>query len=426
MMGMLAGLERKNCWTIAEHRGQDTPDAMQHLLSRAKWDAEEVRDDLRSYVVDHLGYDEAVLVVDETGDLKKGVHSVGVQRQYTGTAGRIENAQVAVYLTYTAPRGHAFIGRALYLPKGWADDRDRRTDAGVPDDVEFATKPALAAQMITDAVAAGVPARWVAGDEVYGADPRLRATVRDLGLGYVLQVAANRRVPTRAGAIRVDVLAAMIPPRAWQTWSAGTGSKGHRNYSWAWVELQPETDDRTGRHHLLIRRNDVTGELAYHRCYTPGRASLATLVKIAGQRWRIEESFQAAKGLVGLDQHQVRRWTSWHRWTTLAMLAHAFLAVATADERDRVPAPDGPDRAHRRRVPTALRRAPTRRHPQHRHPARLVTMAKTTPSPRPGQPLPTQRTTVTSIYGCSTNGASPQPDEAWGRGQVCGAAPVGG
>ena len=339
--GLVSGLDRKNCWTIAEHRGQATPEGLQHLLARAKWDADAVRDDLRGYVVDHFGDSEAILVVDETGDVKKGMHSVGVQRQYTGTAGRIENAQVAVYLTYAAPRGHAFIDRALYLPKSWTSDPARCAAAGIPADTEFAKKPSLAAAMITRAVDAGVPAAWVAGDEVYGADPRLRATIRGHGLGYVLQVAANRRVSTAAGPIRVDQLPALLPSWAWQRRSAGAGSKGHRFYSWAWIAIQPEHTGDAGEDHLLIRRNDTTGELAHHRCYSPRPVPLSTPVKVAGQRWRIEESFQAAKTLTGIDQHQVRRWTSWHRWTTLAMLAHAFLAVTTAGERDQTPTPTG-------------------------------------------------------------------------------------
>jgi SRSO17 transposase len=342
MAGMVSGLDRKNCWTIAEHRGNATPDGLQHLLSRAKWDADAVRDDLRDYVLDAFGDPGAILVVDETGDVKKGVATVGVQRQYTGTAGRIENAQVAVYLTYAAPRGHALIDRALYLPRCWAEDPDRCDDAGIPETRRgFATKPTLAAALISRAVEAQVPAAWVAGDEVYGADPRLRATVRGHGLGYVLAVAANRRVPTAAGPIRVDRLPAHLPKRAWQKHSAGAGSHGHRYYSWAWIALLPEDATDTGHHHLLIRRHDATGELAYLRCYSPSPVTLHTLVAVAGQRWRIEESFQAAKGLTGLDQHQVRRWTSWHRWTTLAMLAHAFLAVATATEHDTQPTPAG-------------------------------------------------------------------------------------
>jgi SRSO17 transposase len=341
MLGMLASLERKNCWTIAEYRGDATPDKLQHLLSRARWDADAVRDDLRGYVIDAFAEDDAVLVVDETGDLKKGVHTVGVQRQYTGTAGRIENAQVAVHLTYAARRGHAFIDRGLYLPRCWVDDPARCRAAGVPADTTFATKPALATAMIRRAVQAGVPATWVAGDEVYGADPTLRQTVRALGLGYVLQVAAHRRVATHAGRVRVDTLAATAPIDGWQHYSCGPGSKGPRFYAWTWIALLPEDDGGTGCHHLLIRRNDATGELAYLRCYSPHPVPLSTLVRVAGQRWRIEESFQAAKGLVGLDQHQVRTWTSWHRWTTLAMLAHAFLAVATAIERQHAPRPHG-------------------------------------------------------------------------------------
>jgi SRSO17 transposase len=346
MLGMLSALERKNCWTIAEHRGDVTPDGLQHLLARARWDADAVRDDLRGYVIDAFADEQAVLVVDETGDLKKGVHSVGVQRQYTGTAGRIENAQVAVFLTYAGRRGHALIDRALYLPASWINDVDRCHAAGIPEDIGFATKPALAATMITRAVGAGTPASWVAGDEVYGADPRLRATIRQLGLGYVLQVAANRRMPTAIGARRVDELAANLPEQAWEHRSAGAGSKGPRYYSWAWLTLETEVDPATGNdaggeHHLLIRRNEETGELAYHRAWTPGPTTMPNLVRVAGQRWRVEENFQAAKGLVGLDQHQVRRWTSWHRWTTLAMLAHAFLAVATAIERDTTTTPAG-------------------------------------------------------------------------------------
>jgi SRSO17 transposase len=357
MLGMLSGLDRKNCWTIAERRGDVSPDGLQHLLARAKWDADAVRDDLRAYVVDHLGDPGAVLVVDETGDLKKGERSVGVQRQYTGTAGRIENAQIAVYLTYAAPRGHALIDRALYLPRSWTEDRERCAAAGVPPHVQFATKPTLATAMITTALQAGVPASWVAGDEVYGADPALRHAVREAGLGYVLQVAANRRVPTGAGPLRVDEVAANLPEDAWEMRSAGPGSKGERFYSWAFIVIAADPDpDReaddpdhdsgqnhgdSGEHLLLIRRNDATGELAYHRCYTPAPVPLSMLVHVAGQRWRIEESFQTGKGLTGLDQHQVRRWTSWHRWSTLAMLAHAFLVVATAYERDQRPTPPG-------------------------------------------------------------------------------------
>jgi SRSO17 transposase len=337
MLGLLSDLGRKNCWSIAEHWGDRSPDGLQHLLSRAVWDVDGVRDDLRRYVADHLGDPRAVLVVDETGDLKKGLHTVGVQRQYTGTAGRIENAQVAVYLAYASPGGHTLIDRALYLPAAWTGDRDRCKAAGIPDDVDFATKPALATAMITAALDSGVPASWVAGDEVYGADPTLRATLEDRGVGYVLAVAANRRIPVGLGVRRVDQLTAQLPPRSWQRLSAGAGAHGPRLYSWAWIPL-PAT---TGNRWILVRRNDSTREHAYYLTYHPQPVPLRELVRVAGQRWRVEESFQTSKGLTGLDQHQVRRWTSWHRWVTLAMLAHAFLTVITATDRAATPTPDG-------------------------------------------------------------------------------------
>ncbi|SKW95300.1 Transposase (fragment) [Mycobacteroides abscessus subsp. abscessus] len=330
MLGLVCDIDRKNCWTLAERCGHSSPDRMQHLLARAKWDAEGVRDDLRAYVVDHLGDDEAILIVDETGDVKKGTHTVGTQRQYTGTAGRIENAQVAVYLAYAGPNSHALVDRELYLPKSWIDDSERRQCAGVPTDVEFATKPALAERMITRAVAAGVPARWATGDEVYGADPDLRAAIAAQGLGYVPAVGSNRTVTTSTGSQRVDELARSLPRRAWRRVSAGTGAKGQRWYSWTLVEI---TDAEPGHHHLLVRRNDKTAELAYYRCYSPNPVTLADYVRVAGRRWKVEESFQAGKGLAGLDEHQVRTWTSWHRWVTLSMLAHAFLVVTTAAQR---------------------------------------------------------------------------------------------
>ncbi|MER6386612.1 IS701 family transposase [Streptomyces sp. NPDC001250] len=331
VLGLLADLPRKNCWTIAEHAGDASPAGMQHLLSRASWDADQVRDDIRYFVVGHLREDDAVLVVDETGDLKKGAHSVGVQRQYTGTAGRIENSQVAVYLAYATTVGHAAIDRRLYIPRSWAQDVERCRAARIPDDLEFATKPALAAQMIAQALDAGVPAGWVAGDEVYGGDPHLSAQLERRQIGYVLAVSRKRPVPTRAGVFRAGNLAHGLPKHAWQRLSAGPGAKGHRFYDWAQVEIH--TPKCPGHRWLLIRHNRRSGELAFYRCYSARLVPLATLVKVAGRRWAVEETFQAAKGLAGLDEHQVRRWTSWHRWTTLAMLAHAFLAIAAAIER---------------------------------------------------------------------------------------------
>jgi SRSO17 transposase len=338
VLGLLAGLPRANCWTIAEHAGEASPDGMQHLLARAVWDHDAVRDDLRGYVIDHLGDPDAVLVVDETGDVKKGTQTVGVQRQYTGTAGRVENAQVAVYLTYAAADGYAFLDRTLYLPRSWADDPDRRAAAGVPPEVGFATKPALARAMIARALDAGAPASWVAGDEVYGNDPGLRADLVDRGIGYVLAIAKDHRISTGIGIRRAVDLAVRLPPRAWHRMSAGRGAKGHRWYDWALIDTtDPAADpDHTGRHWLLIRCNRRTGELAFHRTYSPTPVPLAALVRVAGTRWKIEESFQSGKELAALDEHQLRRWTSWHRWTILAMLAHALLSVMTATQ----PPPD--------------------------------------------------------------------------------------
>jgi SRSO17 transposase len=344
VLGLVADLPRKNCWTIAEHAGDASPDGMQHLLSRAVWDHEAVRDDVRAYLVEHLGDPEAVLVVDETGDLKKGTTTVGVQRQYTGTAGRIENAQVAVYLVYASDAGHALIDRELYVPQGWIDVPNRLQAAGIPDQVGFVTKPALAQAMLTRALNAAVPAAWVTGDEVYGADPRLRAELEARGVGYVLAVACDH--PIRAGGAthRADALLRRVPARAWQCVSAGRGAKGHRLYEWAFIRLdygEPDPGGQAARHWLLVRRHLRTGERAFYRCWMPRPVPLGTLVRVAGRRWTIEERFQTGKGLVGLDQHQVRCWRSWYRWTTLAMLAHAFLIVAALTERTRHPSPSG-------------------------------------------------------------------------------------
>ena len=338
--GLLADLPRKNCWTIAEHAGDPNPDGMQHLLGRAVWDHDGVRDDLRDYVTEALGDPEAVLVIDETGDLKKGSQSVGVQRQYTGTAGRIENAQVGVFLVYASDAGHAMIDRELYVPRGWIEDPDRCRAAGIPQEVGFATKPALAKAMLGRALDAGVPAAWVTGDEVYGADPDLRSELETRGVGYVLAVACDHRVRAGGDSYRADALLRRVPARAWQCVSAGRGAKGHRLYDWAFVRLDDRASHvggQAGQHWLLIRRNRTTGELAFYRCWTPRPVLLATLVRVAGRRWTIEERFQTGKGLVGLDQHQVRRWRSWYRWTTLAILAHAFLVVAALASQARRP-----------------------------------------------------------------------------------------
>jgi SRSO17 transposase len=268
-----------------------------------------------------------------------------VQRQYTGTAGRIENSQVAVYLTYAGPAGHAMIDRELYLPKSWTEDPERCAQAGVPAHVGFATKPALATVMLTRALDAGVPAAWATGDEVYGADPRLRAILEDRRVGYVLAIGCDRRVPTATGPVRADTLTASIPKRAWQRLSAGPGAKGERIYDWALIDLDPPVAHPTttnptgpaGCWWLLARRNRRTGELAFYRCYAPRPVPLRELVRVAGRRWTVEETFQTAKGLTGLDEHQVRTWRSWRRWTILSMLANALLAVIAATEHTTPP-----------------------------------------------------------------------------------------
>jgi SRSO17 transposase len=336
LRGLLSAAERKNGWTLAEQAGDATPDAMQRLLNHADWNADAVRDDLRGYVVEHLGDDGAVLVVDETGFLKKGAKSAGVGRQYSGTAGRIENCQIGVFLAYAARSGRTFLDRELYLPRAWIDDRDRCAEAGIGPEVPFRTKPELALAMLARALDAGVPAGWVAGDEVYGQHAGLRLALEERGMSYVLAVPVNQyaiaAVDGRIGQIRVDALSAAVPEGDWTRLSAGDGAKGPRVYDWARVPIRPLSEP--DRYWLLIRRRLTDGELAHYLCFGPPGAALAELVAVAGRRWAIEESFQAAKGEVGLDHYQVRRYHAWYRHITLAMLAHAFLTVTRAGATD--------------------------------------------------------------------------------------------
>ena len=329
--GLLSPIERKNGWQMAEAAGAATPYAMQHLLGRAVWDAEAVRDELRDYVVAHLGDAEAVLVIDETGFVKKGTKSAGVQRQYSGTAGRIENCQVGVFLVYASARGHAFLDRALYLPEDWAADPARREEAGVPADIAFRTKPQLARAMLERALAAGAPAAWVTGDEVYGGDRRLRLWLEERGMAHVLAVKRTEPLwaTTAQGPRQVAAaaLAAAAPPDAWQRLSAGDGAKGPRQFAWLRVAIRPLAD-AAWDYWLLARRSlRDASDVAYSVCFAPAGTPLARLVRIAGTRWRIEDGFAAAKGEVGLDHYEVRRWAGWHRHVTLCLLAQAFLAI---------------------------------------------------------------------------------------------------
>lgn len=336
--GLLRPVERKNGWQLAESAGEATPYGMQRLLAGAHWDADAVRDDLYAYVREHLGDPQAILVVDETGFLKQGVKSVGVKRQYSGTAGRIENCQIGVFLTYAAPDGHVLLDRELYLPREWADDTERREEAGVPETAMFATKPELARQMLERARTAGIPAAWVTGDSIYGGDRRLRVWLEQQEQPFVLAVASNEPlwavVADQWGQYRADAVAADVPAEQWQRLSAGAGAKGPRRYDWALAplaRLQLTAEERRWSHHLLVRRSlsDPT-ELAYYVVFAPAGTPLQTLVAVAGQRWRIEQSFALAKGEVGLDQYEVRRWDGWYRHMTLAMFALAYLAVLRA------------------------------------------------------------------------------------------------
>ncbi|MFF5189349.1 IS701 family transposase [Streptomyces sp. NPDC000345] len=280
------------------------PGPMQRLLRNARWDTEAVRDDVRAYTAEHLGTDDGVLVVDETGFLKKGGSSAGVQRQYTGTAGRIENSQIGVFLALATSRGRALIDRRLYLPDhSWSNDPERRDTAGIPDTVHFATKPRLAQEMIEAAMDAGITVPWVTGDEAYGQDPHLRGALEARGIGYVLAVACSTRVRINHGRtlVRADTIAGRLPATAWQQHSAGNGAKGPRYYDWAWIH----TDTGSNRH-LLVRRNRSTGELAFYLCWSPTEVPLSQLIRVAGIRWSIEECFQAAKSQVGLRHHGVR------------------------------------------------------------------------------------------------------------------------
>jgi SRSO17 transposase len=334
LKGLLGPVERKNGWQLAEYLGDPTPDGVQRLLATYDWDVDLVRDDLRRYVLEHLGHSQGVLVIDETGFLKKGIKSVGVQRQYSGTAGRIENCQIGVFLAYASPQGRAFLDRELYLPKEWAENWERRAEAGVPEVVTFQTKPQLARLMLERAIEAGVPASWVTGDEVYGGDRRLRVWLEQQGVPHVLALRSNEPlwVATDRGPAQVAAatLVAQVHPEEWVRLSAGAGAKGPRIYDWAQVSIRPFGELSQG-YWLLARRSIAKPEeLAYYVCFGSEDTSLEELVRVAGMRWAIEESFEEAKGEVGLDQYEVRRWLGWYRHITLVLLAHAFLAVTRA------------------------------------------------------------------------------------------------
>lgn len=346
--GLLSQCERKNGWHLAEWVGDATPDGVQYLLNRSRWDEETARDMLQQWVIEALGTQDGVLVLDETGFIKKGQHSAGVQRQYSGTAGRIENSQIGVFLLYASQTGHAFLDRALYLPRSWTQDRKRCQQAGIPDDVGFASKPELARRMLEHAFRQGVPAAWVTGDSVYGGHRSLRLWLEEQAQPFVLEVACNEPLWYQSFQYtRADEIASSLPSDVWQTLSAGSGSKGERWYDWALVpltRLQLTEEARQWGHYLLIRRSRSTpDELAYYVVYAPRNwVSPETLARVAGQRWKIEQGFQTAKGECGLDEYEVRCWSSWHRHITLSLLAHTLLvAIRQASQLQKKTRPPG-------------------------------------------------------------------------------------
>jgi SRSO17 transposase len=353
--GLVTGLERKNGWTLAEWAGEVSPDGMQRLLRRADWDVDGVRDDVRAYVTGQLGDLGGVLIADDTGFIKKGTRSAGVQRQYSGTAGRTENCQVGVFLAYASKYGHALIDRELYLPQSWTDDREQCRAAGIPEEVEFATKPRQAQAMIARAVAAGVPFAWVTADEAYGqAKWWLQAWLEEQDIWYVMAIRCSDTLTMPEGERRADALIAAVPGRSWQKISAGAGAHGPREYHWARIPVR--TGHTRGRGHWLLARRSASdpAEIAYYACYGPRRSTTADLAWAAGSRWHIEESFQQAKNQAGLDHFQVRTWRAWYAHVTLSMLALAWLAAsrAQAEKKDHCHQ-SRPDRLHPARDPPA-------------------------------------------------------------------------
>jgi SRSO17 transposase len=330
--GLLSPLERKNGWTIAEYAGEVEPKALQRFLNLSPWDAEALLGFNREYAMEHLADPSGILVADPTGFPKKGIHSVGVQRQYSGTLGRIDHCQIATFLAYVTPdRDRVLLDRRLYLPKeSWVADPARCAAAGVPLEVGFKTRPQQVREMIEAALAAGVPFAWFTADEEFGQNPNLCEFLETSHIPYVMAVPKTTRFTNTTGQTRqLDVLAKRLPPNTWQRRSCGIGSKGFRVYDWALI------DSDHPDHHYLIRRSINTGELAFYHCHNPHHARFGELVGVAGARWPIEECFGSAKNETGLDHYQVRTWDAWHRHITLSMLAHTFLAITAHTTKKR-------------------------------------------------------------------------------------------
>jgi len=327
LSGLLSPAEHKTSWQLAEICGDPNPYGFQHLLGRADWDPDALRDRLRTYVTDYLATPDAVGVIDETGFLKKGTQSAGVARQYSGTAGRVENCQIGVFLAYASEQGQTLLDRELYLPKAWTDDRERCRRAGIPDERAFATKPALAQQMLARTFAAGVALAWVTGDCVYGDDRKLRHWLEGRKQAYVLAASGQETVWVNHEQQQITTLLAALPSADWERLSAGLGSKGPRTYDWQRLELSDPAQSGWKRW-LLVRRSitDPSEVTAYISFAVVG-TRLAEQVRVAGMRWTVEESIQTGKGEVGLDHYEVRSWRGWYRHMTLAMWSQAFLSV---------------------------------------------------------------------------------------------------
>jgi SRSO17 transposase len=327
LAALLSPAERKNSWQLAEISGDPNPYAFQHLLGRADWQPDRLRDKLRDYLTDYLADGDAIGVLDETGFLKKGIHSAGVARQYSGTAGKIENCQIGVFLTYASTHGHTLLDRELYLPQEWTDDPERCRRAGIPEQRAFATKPALALQMLQRNVDAGLKLAWVTGDSIYGDDRSLRQWLESHNQPFVLAVSGKEAVWLDSHQRQIKLILSELPADGWERLSAGAGSKGLRWYDWRRLELS-QPPERGFKRFLLVRRSiSDPSELTGYIAYAKAGASLAEMVRVAGTRWTVEESIQTAKGEVGLDHYEVRSWTGWYRHITLAMWASAFLSV---------------------------------------------------------------------------------------------------
>jgi SRSO17 transposase len=331
LLGLLGDARRKNGWQMAEAIGETQPRSTQRILSGSRWDADAVRDDLRGYVAEHLGDEQSgVLIVDETGFLKKGNKSVGVGRRYTGTAGKKENCQIGVFLAYASQKGSALVDRELYLPREWADDPHRRAEAGVPEEVRFATKGQLARVMLRRAFddAEVLPAKWVVADSIYGADSKFRGWLEGRGKCYVLAVHKTTGVWHAGRRYQLRTLAGGLAEASWARASAGEGSKGDRLYEWACLELEDGLQEAGMRRWMLVRRDiDDPDERTFYLAYAPAGTPVEELARTAGKRWRIEECFEQAKGETGLDEYEVRKWEGWYRHVTLSLLAYAYLCV---------------------------------------------------------------------------------------------------